>query len=669
VSFLNLAPRTRAAVYIALLVGLNVYFVQNLFSVDFTNNMQTNAGTFMAISRYIVAQWPHLNWYPWWFNGEPFENTYSPMLHLMDAAFAGIFHCSTARAFNFVTGVFYVTGPAFLFLFAWRVSKFLETSFFAALLYSLFSPAAIFDMFRSDIGNSWWNSWRCRVLVYYGEGPHTTALAMLPLALLFTYLALTRKRYGWYVAAGFSMAFVTLVNAFGAVDLGIGCACLILAMRGGREMWRAALTTAGIALFAYLLACDFLTPTLVRTIMTDSQNVGDHYGAAKLLTAQWLMLPAMVCLWFAIERVRDYFSRFSLLFAFVFFEIVALFAVAHVAVLPQPHRYSLEMEPALALVVAFSLRPAVRFLKPWARAAALVLVVALAWHQMIHFRRYGRFYTQKLDVTSTIEYKTAQWFQYNLAKGRAFVGAETGLWLNVFADTSQMNSGHEPFNPNFAVVEMSVYSIYSGENAGTRDAENSILWLKAFGCQAIYIPGPKSRVNTKPFQHPYKFEGVLPVLWHEEDDTIYAVPQRTKSLAHVMAEGALVQTQPINGLDTGELSRYVAALDDPAFPDAPLIWRSTTDAQIRTTLHPGQVISVQQTFDKGWIATANGRPAKITRDALGMTVIHAACDGDCEVRFTFDGGLERKLCRAASWTAAIGALAGFWIARRRRKLY
>jgi hypothetical protein len=658
--------RTRAAIYIAMLIGLNVYFVQNLFRVDFTDNMQNNAGTFMAISRFIVEHWPHLNWYPWWFNGEPFENTYSPMLHMIDAAFAALFHCSTPRAFNFVTGLFYVTGPAFLFLFAWRVSKHLETSFFAALFYSLFSPAVLFHAFRGDLG-SWWSAWRLRVLVYYGEGPHTVVLAMLPVALLFVYLAFTKRKYIWYVAAGLTMAVVALVNAFGAMDLGFGCACLILAMRDRKQMLHATLITAGIAVMAYLLASGFITPTLARTIMTDSQNVGDHYGA-RLFGPLALIFLMLVCLSFAAQRIPDYFTRFSLLFAFVFFAIVAFYELANVPALPQPHRYALEMEPALALALVFCSRPVVLRMKPWMRVIALAAMVLFVIHQTRHFRHYARFFTQKLDVTQRIEYKTAQWMNQNLPGQRAFVGAETGLWLNVFADTPQMNSGHDPFNPNFAVMEMAVYHIYSGEGAGAHDAQDSILWLKAFGCQAIYVPGPKSQVYTKPFQHPYKFQGVLPVLWHEEDDTIYALPQRTKSIAHVVPEGALVEHQPVNGLDTPELSRYVAALDDPALPDAPLTWRSTASAHIQTTLHPGQVISLQQTFDKGWIAAANGRPAKVTRDGLGLTVIHAGCDGQCEVELSFDGGLERKLFRAVSWTVAIAALAGFWIPRRRRDL-
>src|ERR1039457_5506036 len=119
--------RIRAGLYVAALLAINAFFVKKLFFVEFTANMQTNAGSFMAITRFILRYWPHLDWFPWWFNGQPFENSYTPMLHLSDAAFAWITGSSPAHAYNFVTAFFYVTGPVFLFLFAWRISRFLET--------------------------------------------------------------------------------------------------------------------------------------------------------------------------------------------------------------------------------------------------------------------------------------------------------------------------------------------------------------------------------------------------------------------------------------------------------------------------------------------------------------------------------------------------------------
>ena len=85
----------------------------------------------------------------------------------------------------------------------------------------------------------------------------------------------------------------------------------------------------------------------------------------------------------------------------------------------------------------------------------------------------------------------------------------------------------------------------------------SIFWLKAFGNQAITVPGEKSREIYHPIAHPHKFDGVLPVLWHDEDDTIFAVPQRSPSLAHVVPRGR------------APASRSTASISTPCAPTSP----------------------------------------------------------------------------------------------------
>ena len=76
------------------------------------------------------------------------------------------------------------------------------------------------------------------------------------------------------------------------------------------------------------------------------------------------------------------------------------------------------------------------------------------------------------------------------------------------------------------------------------------------------MPGPQSREHYHPFPNSHKFDGLLPVLWHDEDDTIFRVPQRTLSLARVIPREAEVVRQPIHGLDTD--------------PRAPMLRRSIT---------------------------------------------------------------------------------------------
>src|SRR5450759_968852 len=105
-SFLDQRP----PLYGLLLIALNAFIVHRLFTMEFTEHMNSNEGSFMAISRFILRDWPHLSWFPFWFNGLPFENTYTPLLHLIDAAVAKLAGCSTALAFHAVTAGFYCLG-------------------------------------------------------------------------------------------------------------------------------------------------------------------------------------------------------------------------------------------------------------------------------------------------------------------------------------------------------------------------------------------------------------------------------------------------------------------------------------------------------------------------------------------------------------------------------
>ena len=334
------------------------------------------------------------------------------------------------------------------------------------------------------------------------------------------------------------------------------------------------------------------------------------------------------------------------------FQIVGMVAMLGVAALPQPHRYSLELELAAALVAALALRPFVLRLPKEAKAIALILVLAAAARQTIHYRRYARIFTAPIDVTQTMDYKAAKWLGGNLRDQRALVSGETGTWLNAFVDTPQMKSGHQPFDPNFDVDAESGFTIYSGVNAGPRDAQISVLWLEAFGCQAVDVA--HSRLYGDVFGNPHKFDGVLPLLWREGGHSVYGIPGRVRSLGHVVPESALVKRRPANGLEIDEIARYVAALDDPSLPADETKWPSPDRGHIDTMLHPGQVVSVQSTYDPGWIAYANRKPARVTKDGLGLSVIHTEYDGTCAVDFIFAGGRERNICRVLSAATLLG---------------
>jgi hypothetical protein len=637
-----------------LLFVLNLTVAWRLFSSESTGHMSSNEGMFMAISRVLVEHGFHFDWFPYWMNGIPFENTYSPLLQVLDAGLAATLHWSTARAFHFSLAAFYSIGPVLLFWFADRMSGMLRPSFLVALLYSLWSPSAIFPAVRADMGG-WLAPRRLHILVAYGEGAHNVALALMPLAILFMWLAITRKQFRWDVAAGVAAGVLVLTNAFAAVDLAIVVLCLTAFYGGFR---RAAL----IGAVAYVWISPFLTPTLIQTIRANSANAGFHLTRAAVLMDVGVFAGAVAIWWLARRKLP--FDGFVLSLAWIFLAIPAAAHFLKVELLPQPERYHMEMEMAVCLALLFSAR---LLLKPM----AVGILIGLLITQFFGYRRYARELILKADITQTLEYKTAKWIGANLPGKRVMLGGDVSFWFNAFVDNPQFDGGHDPFSPNW-MQEVASYAIYSGDGAGARDAANAIAWLKAFGCHAVTVPGEGSREAYHPFRNPRKFDGVLPVLQQDAHDAIYAVPQRTESDAHVIPESAVIRHVPVNGLDIAEVNGFVSSLDDPTLPAASLTWLDRTHARIDAPVLPGQVVALQMTYDRGWAASANGQAVPIARDGIGLMTLRPACHGPCEIRLTFEGGWERRVCRWSSLLAMaavlITAILKVWQARNRSNM-
>ncbi len=185
----------------------------------------------------------------------------------------------------------------------------------------------------------------------------------------------------------------------------------------------------------------------------------------------------------------------------------------------------------------------------------------------------------------------------------------------------------------------------SGAGAGLDYVAISLLWLKAFGVTAIEAGGTKTREYYHSFAMGDRFKGVLHEVWREGDDAIYGVPLRSSSLAHVMRRDDLVTRAPINGIDLEQIRAYVAALDSPALPEARFTWLTQHSAAIDATMRTSQVISVQVTYDPGWRAGVNGRPAILFSDGLGLLVVEPHCEGKCQIQLSFDGGREMLVAR------------------------
>jgi hypothetical protein len=594
-----------------------------------------------------------------WNAGMPFHHTYLPFLPMTVALFAKASGCSPALSYHAVTAFFYCLGAVTLYLMAWGLSGRIHYSFLSALAYSLVSPAAIlFPAIRGDVGGMW-NARRLHVLLYYGGGPQVTSLALLPLAVLLLYLSLRRRRRWLYVLTGMAMASVVLTNAFGAVALAFGVVCVAITQRV-TSFRSGLLLILGIATLTYLWISPWLPPSFLDVAQFNAQTAGgDYRWTARSLLAIAAVVGMFLALWTVIRRRRlpDHLG-FFLLFAAVLTCVTALGLQYDLNAIPQGHRYHLEMEMALCLLAAFAAKSVLDRLPKSARKGAVAVCLLLAAWQMIHYRQFAREVISPVDIRQTPEYRTAMLMREHFGDQRVMVAGSPSFWFNVFTDTPQLSGGHDPFNPNW-MTRVAIFTLYSGMNAGERDAEVCILWLKAFGARGINVPGPESQEPYKPFQrNPTMFEGLLPVVDRRDGDTIYRVPHRSPGLAHVVPASAIVDRVPTDGLDVEPVKRYVAALEDESLPRALFEQTDFHSAVVRTDVQPDQVVSVQITYHAGWHATVDGVRQPTFADGLGMLVIRPDCRGPCEIELSFDGGLEAKVTRYLSILTMLGVIGG-----------
>jgi len=526
-------------------------------------------------------------------------------------------------------------------------------SFLAALLYSLTSPTQLIVPDAEFAWRHFWDARRLYLVAVWDDTPHLTAVALLPMAILFLTLAIRKRRPAYYAILVLLIALMALASDFAPIEVMTAALCLI-AVFPRQDYGRNMALIISIGLFAYAVVAPFLPPSMLVAICKASANAEGGWTASSV-TALAIVSLGWIVLWHVLARwTADWKLRFFALFAYLTGSVPVIASYLHRQFLPQPGRYKLEMELAIALVLVFGLRSLFEKARLSLKVALLFLFFALAGEQIVSHRQFAKNILQPADVTQTIEYRTAAWASHNLPGVRVMLPGSIAQWADNFTDLWQFSgsSWSQAYNQ---VQQRGLAAIYNGAETAHQDSHVSLDWLRAFGVGAIAVSGPNSQEYWKPFTHAAKFEGLLPVLWREDNVTIYRVPQRTSSLAHVVSETAIVSHPPTGPGDTDEIEKYVAALDDPSLPAAEVRWAGPNNIQIRTNAAPGQAISVQVSYHPGWHAKAGNRMVDVRRDGLGLMWLRPDCSGLCEIQLDYDGGWELRLCRYLSFTA-IGLL-------------
>jgi hypothetical protein len=629
---------------LAVLAAFNLFVVWPLLSIEYLAHTGSIEVAFIAIAERIRAAFPHFGWWPEWYGGIPFQNSYPPVLHMTVAAAGWLLNTSTAHAYHLVTALFYCGGPLALYWLARALSASVPRAFLAGLFVSVLSPSAwLIPAVRGDL-RSLWGARRFQTTVYWGEGPHTTSIALLLVAIVLLHFAMKDRR--WSLAAALGLAATVLTNWLGGFALAAAVLAYLFAYGNSLSRWfRAGL----LGVMAYALAAPWIPPSTLLAIRTNAQIIGGDFRFGPANAAALVAILAVAAVLTRVTRKPE--LRFALAFAWLMCAITLGAERFGFSVLPQPQRYHVEMEFALALLAAL-LIPMGRWTLPAVGLAAIYPAFFAAG--------YAHALTKPIDVTRTSEYRVARWFDANMQGRRVFAPGAMSFAMNIWTATPQIGGGFDQGITN-NLLPGAQFQIYSGMGAGTREGKIAIDLLRLLGAHAVAVSGPGSTEPYKPIANPAKFEGKLDVLWRDGGDVIYRVPQRSASLARAIPRSAVIEKAPAYFTMTEVFHPYLAACDDPAMPDVSFKWLDRNRAEANGELKPEQVISFQIAYHGGWRAQVNGSPRPLRADSAGLMLLEPECNGPCRVDLVYDGGREML---AARLLCAMGFLAGAMLLRR-----
>jgi hypothetical protein len=626
---------------------LTAVLIWPLFKAKYLDKWASIESTFIADARFLKEHWPHPQWQPLWYGGTRFDYIYPPALRYGTAALAKFYPMTEARAYHLYIAFFYCIGVAGVYLLVRIACGSRGAAWLAAAASALLSPSFLF---LTAMRNDAWlhHPTRLGVLVRYGEGPHMTAFALLPIALAASFLAIREWRPRATALTAICCALVVSNNFYGAVALAICFPILLWSVWMTYRRNAIWLRSLAIPILAYGLIAFWLVPSYFR-VTTDNLKLVSAAGNTwsiwvalaalalyLFLTAKWAQGKPERCYMVFVAGLAFFFTLDVLGNNFFGFRVAG-----------EPGRLTPELDLALILLVVEALRRLWIHDTAGSRAIALGIVLTTFATALPYVRGAWRIIVPDPNYADRVEFKMSEWMATHLPGARAMATGSVRFWYDAWHDLPQLGGGSDQGVLN--QVASLAYTQITNDNFET--ARN---WMLAYGVDAILVHDKTSQEIYHDYADPSRFAGALPVLLDDHaGDVIYRVPRRYPGLARVV-ETWRVRTLPAMSLDgdVRTLGSYAEALERGPDSPARTEWESVSAMRIRAEIAAGQSLVVQVAYDPQWRAKSEGVTLEIRKDALGQMLI-AAPPGRHDIRLVFETPLENRIGKIISLFSAL----------------
>jgi hypothetical protein len=640
----RLFSSARAAVVLdsILFFLFTAWMIRPLFQLKYVDRWISIESTFISDARYLAEHWPHPWWQPLWYTGTRFDYIYPPLLRYGTAALTRLFPIIPAKAYHIYCAVLYCIGIVAVYLLVRVAARSRPAACYAAVGTLLLSPALLFIP-RLHVEGWHRAPQRIVVLTQWGEGPHMSALAILPLALVCAFLAFERKSPAALAGAAFFSALVVSSNFYGATALAIFFPVLVWSFWITHQEKSVFARAALIALLAWGLCAFWLVPSYLKVTIENLKYV----SAPGTTWSVWILVAVAIGYLLLSDRYargrRERVWQVFVIGAIVFFMLDELgneyfdFRVAG-----EPQR----LVPELDLVLTLGLVEVARRL--WrgrrfpavSRIAAVVLVAGSLGSSARYVKRHDVFFPRDWQYQQRPEYRIQEWIGGHLPDARTLVAGSVRFWYDTWQDLAQLGGGSDQ-GINNGIVVAAQWQILLSDNADV-----SIEWLRALGVDAVVVDGPESKEMYHDFVYPKKFAGRLPVLFdNHEGDIIYGVPRHFPGIARVVERSRLEAIHVFGRDPAVEALRAYADVVERGPDAAATVNRQGSDSfRLHASLAPGQALVVQESWDPAWHAWTGGREVRVGQDPMGFMTV-APGPGEQNLLFVFQPPLENAVGR------------------------
>jgi len=617
--------------------ALAAVLVLPLFGLEYLDNWKSIEGSFIAQSHSLQENWPHHFWQPLWYCGTRTGYVYPPGPLYGTAIFAALLRAPVARGYHVFIGFCYAFGFVVLYLWTRMATGSRGAAWLATVAIALASPSFLL---LPDIRNDsiFHVPQRLHVLMSYGEGPHISSLAMLPIAWLGAWKRFHAADARWLCLSAIGIALTVTINFYGLMSVAITMTLLVWAClleRPDRRIFRDALL---IGVLGWGLTAWWLVPSYIRVTSRNLYLVSPPGNSWSLP-----VLIVLLCIYVAVSLALRRVTRFS---AYVFFIWSAFWWLAvyilgfrwfGFQVAGDPIRLIPEMD-LFAILCCVQLAGILwrwgpeGWMKVVPRVALLVLLffaLRPSWRYLKH--AYHEF-PKASNWSDRVEFKTETWLYQNFPDQRAFVPGTIRFWYDSWHDVQEADGASQQgiLNP---LLPGAQWIVMHGN-----DPKVIRWWLQALGVDILVVPGKDSQEPYKDIEDPKKYDAALPVLRDDgEGNRYYRVPRGSTGVVRIV-DRARIEAVPrihVEGLTT-QVQAYAEAVESgPEGNRARCQWKGSDALDVAAEVGPGEALLVQETYDPNWRAYEGDRAQPIQADAVGHMLI-ALTPGSHNIRMIFE---------------------------------